>query len=85
MGAMIEGRENVLAFRDMLMVRALAIEVQTGMKAHRGVNALSMCREAGFTDKRTKKAALIQIIDNMREQGMVIPASLEIAYATAKK
>lgn len=83
-GTTITG-EHIEEYRLIAIIRALAIEVQTGMKASRGPSALTLARDAGLTNKRTKSAALVQIVDQMDAEGIPVSGSVRIAYRTAKK
>ena len=83
-GVTITG-EHIEEYRLSAIIRALAVEVQTGMRVGRGASALSLAQDEGLTDKRTKKAALVQIVDRMDAEGIPVSGSVRIAYRTAKK
>lgn len=83
-GTTITG-EHIEEYRLIAIIRALAIEVQTGMRVGRGQPALKLAQDEGLTDKRNKKAALVQIVDRMDAVGIPVSNSVRIAYRTAKK
>lgn len=61
----------------------LALEINTGMKAARG-SVLADCQRRGYTDKRTKKGALKQMVatcQEVRGSDWQIPATVAAALA----
>lgn len=61
----------------------LALEINTGMRAARG-SVLADCQRRGYTDKRTKKAALRQMVETcqqVRGPEWTVPHSIAEAIA----
>lgn len=77
--------EYIEEYRLNAIIRGLAIEVQTGMKVGRGASMLTLARAEGLTNKSTKAAALVQIVDRMDTEGIPVSGSVRTAYRTAKK
>jgi len=66
-GISITGEKDVLFFRHMTLARGLAMEITTGMKMSRGVSAVKIAQQDGLTTKRTKKGALQDVVNYLRE------------------
>lgn len=64
-GTMVTG-EDIDVLRFMMGLRAVAMEVATGMKPTRGFSALAFAAEYGVK-ARTKKAALEGLVEVMKK------------------
>jgi deoxyribose-phosphate aldolase len=61
-GFVIDNPNRELMAHTTIMHR-LALEINTGLKASGGVSTLKAAQDWEFTDKRTKKAALRQMVE----------------------
>lgn len=66
MTIVIDTPAGINQFRLLAIAHALALEVNTGMKASR-ISALSVAQRSGLTTKRTKKGALADVIAAIQE------------------
>lgn len=67
MSIVIDTPEGIEYARLATFAHALALEINTGLKMSRGLSVLANAQRSGYTDKRTKKGALRDIIALQRE------------------
>lgn len=71
-GFSIVGKDNVRAFAELMILRALDFEVRTGMKLSRGPSAYARVK-AHYGFKGNKRSVLIQLRANMDARGFNLP------------
>jgi hypothetical protein len=63
----VEGPEGMAYARKVTIVHGLALEINTGMKMSRGISCLKVAQMDGHTVKRTKRGALLDMIEVMKK------------------
>jgi hypothetical protein len=73
-GFSIVGEDNVRAFAELMILRALDFEVRTGMKLSRGPSAYATVK-ARYGFRGNKHSVLIQLRADMHARGFNLPPS----------
>ena len=71
-GFSIVGKDNIRAFAELMILRALDFEVRTGMKLTRGPSAYARVKDRyGF--RGNKRSVLLQLRADMEARGFNLP------------